>query len=90
MIVGLMLLMVMQALAELAVMYPVNGAFYTYIVRFIDPSWYELSLRYFRSPILTLDAGASQWAGIMQLGGLSSFPSRLRPLVLPSSFGEMT
>lgn len=25
--------------AELAVMYPVNGAFYTYICRFIDPSW---------------------------------------------------
>lgn len=38
-IVGVMILMVMQALGELAVMYPVNGAFYTYIVRFIDPSW---------------------------------------------------
>ena len=34
-----MLLLVVQSLAELAVMYPVNGAFYTYIVRFIDPSW---------------------------------------------------
>jgi len=34
-----MILMMMQALGELAVMYPVNGAFYTYIVRFIDPSW---------------------------------------------------
>ncbi len=31
--------MVMQALAELGVMYPVNGAFFTYTVRFIDPSW---------------------------------------------------
>lgn len=29
----------MQALCELAVMYPVNGAFYGYIVRFMDPSW---------------------------------------------------
>jgi amino acid permease len=29
----------MQALAELAVMYPINGAFTMYIVRFIDPSW---------------------------------------------------
>ncbi|KAI8634626.1 amino-acid permease inda1 [Xylariaceae sp. FL1651] len=38
-IVGIMLLFTMQALGELAVMYPVNGAFYTYIVRFIDPSW---------------------------------------------------
>ena len=38
-IVGFMLLCTMQALGELAVLYPVNGAFYTYIVRFVDPSW---------------------------------------------------
>lgn len=31
--------MVMQALAELGVMYPVNGAFTSYIIRFMDPSW---------------------------------------------------
>lgn len=29
----------MQALAEMAVMYPINGAFTMYICRFIDPSW---------------------------------------------------
>lgn len=34
-----MLLFTMHALAEMAVLYPVNGAFYTYIVRFVDPSW---------------------------------------------------
>lgn len=39
MIVGLMLLFTVQALGELAVLYPVNGAFYTYAVRFIDPAW---------------------------------------------------
>jgi amino acid transporter len=33
-----MLLCTVNALGELAVMYPVNGAFYTYIVRFVDPS----------------------------------------------------
>ncbi|KAH8814836.1 amino-acid permease inda1 [Xylogone sp. PMI_703] len=38
-IVGSMLLCTVQALGELAVLYPVNGAFYTYIVRFVDPSW---------------------------------------------------
>ncbi|KUI56267.1 hypothetical protein VP1G_03590 [Cytospora mali] len=38
-IIGVMLLFTCQALAELAVLYPVNGAFYTYVVRFIDPSW---------------------------------------------------
>ncbi|KAK3333713.1 amino-acid permease inda1 [Cercophora scortea] len=39
MIIGIMLLFTCQALAELAVLYPVNGAFYTYVVRFLDPSW---------------------------------------------------
>lgn len=39
MVVGLMLLFTCQALAEMAVLYPVNGAFYTYVVRFVDPAW---------------------------------------------------
>jgi amino acid transporter len=34
-----MMYLMMQALAELAVMYPINGAFTMYICRFIDPSW---------------------------------------------------
>lgn len=38
-IVGIMLLMTNMALAEMAVLFPVNGAFYTYIVRFVDESW---------------------------------------------------
>ena len=29
----------MQALAELTVLYPINGAFCMYICRFVDPSW---------------------------------------------------
>lgn len=37
-IVGVMLLMTMQALGEMAVLYPVNGAFFTYICRFVSPS----------------------------------------------------
>ena len=39
MIVGIMLLMTVQALGELAVLYPVNGAFFTYSCRFINESW---------------------------------------------------
>jgi len=39
MITGGMLMLTMQALGELAVLYPVNGAFFTYCLRFIDPSW---------------------------------------------------
>ncbi|KAL8782389.1 MAG: hypothetical protein Q9213_005430 [Squamulea squamosa] len=31
--------MIAIALGELAVLYPVNGAFYMYAVRFIDPAW---------------------------------------------------
>ncbi|RMZ86628.1 hypothetical protein DV736_g6150, partial [Chaetothyriales sp. CBS 134916] len=37
-IIGFMLYLVMQALAEMAVMYPINGAFTMYICRFVDPS----------------------------------------------------
>ena len=40
MIVGAMLLFTVQALGELAVLYPVNGAFFTYGCRFIDEAWY--------------------------------------------------
>jgi hypothetical protein len=35
-----MLLVTVQALGELAVLFPVNGAFFTYVVRFVDPSLY--------------------------------------------------
>ncbi|KIV94591.1 hypothetical protein PV10_02343 [Exophiala mesophila] len=39
MIIGVMLLCTMQALGELAVLYPVSGAFFTYTYRFVDKSW---------------------------------------------------
>ncbi|KAL8949773.1 MAG: hypothetical protein Q9222_004152 [Ikaeria aurantiellina] len=42
-IIGAMLLFTVQALGELAVLYPVNGAFYMYAVRFIDPAWYVVA-----------------------------------------------
>lgn len=38
-----MLLQTMWALGELAVMYPVNGAYFDYTMRFIDPSWSVVS-----------------------------------------------
>jgi len=38
-ITGVMLLFTVMALGELATMYPVNGSFYNYSVRFIDPAW---------------------------------------------------
>ncbi|KZM24313.1 uncharacterized protein EKO05_0005631 [Ascochyta rabiei] len=38
-VIGIMIYFMMQALAELAVMYPINGAFTMYICRFVDPSW---------------------------------------------------
>jgi yeast amino acid transporter len=39
MIIGVMVLMTTQALGELAVMYPINGAFFAYSYRFIDRAW---------------------------------------------------
>lgn len=41
MIVGAMLCFTVQALGEMAVLYPVNGAFFAYGCRFIDPAWYR-------------------------------------------------
>ncbi|KAJ5577921.1 uncharacterized protein N7459_006885 [Penicillium hispanicum] len=38
-IVGVMLLLTVHALGELAVLYPTNGAFFTYCIRFINPAW---------------------------------------------------
>jgi amino acid transporter len=38
-IIGVMILLTVHALGELAVHYPINGAYYTYCTRFIDPSW---------------------------------------------------
>lgn len=34
-----MMFNVVYALGELAYVYPISGGFYTYSVRFIDPSW---------------------------------------------------
>ena len=34
-----MMFNVVYALGELAIVYPISGGFYTYSVRFIDPSW---------------------------------------------------
>ncbi|KAF4980880.1 hypothetical protein FZEAL_3202 [Fusarium zealandicum] len=38
-VIGIMLLCTCLALAEMSVLYPINGAFFQYIVRFVDPSW---------------------------------------------------
>ncbi|PYI01300.1 amino-acid permease inda1 [Aspergillus sclerotiicarbonarius CBS 121057] len=38
-IIGIMIMCMIQALAELAVLYPINGSFFVYSCRFLDPSW---------------------------------------------------
>ncbi|KAK2744656.1 hypothetical protein FQN55_006574 [Onygenales sp. PD_40] len=38
-IIGVMVFCAMQSLGELSVLYPVNGAFYNYATRFVDPAW---------------------------------------------------
>lgn len=39
MIIGVMLYCVMQALGELAVVFPIAGSFSAYSTRFLDPAW---------------------------------------------------
>ncbi|RSL71115.1 hypothetical protein CEP54_001430 [Fusarium duplospermum] len=47
MVIGVMLLCTCLALAEMAVLYPINGAFFTYICRFVDPSWgFSMGVQY--------------------------------------------
>lgn len=64
-LIGIMMFNVVYALGEMAIIYPISGGFYTYSVRFIDPSWgfamgynyvfqvrsndYELFLRHLQS-----------------------------------------
>lgn len=92
-----MLLFTMQALGELAVMYPVNGAFYTYVVRFIDPSWFVLLLLSQRvswlhacKPNNFLRIGVSPLVGNMPSIGSLFYLSNSLLLAVPSSFGEPT
>lgn len=57
-IMGVMIFNVVYALGELAVMYPVSGGFYTYSMRFIDPSWgFAMGWNYV-SILLYLDASS--------------------------------
>ncbi|KAH7113012.1 amino acid permease/ SLC12A domain-containing protein [Dactylonectria estremocensis] len=54
-IVGLMIFNVVHALGELAVMYPVQGGFYAYSIRFIDPAWgFATGWNYIFSAIIVL------------------------------------
>jgi len=70
-----MLLTVMQALGELAVLYPVNGVFYQHFVRFIDPAWYggifwmTEPYRFWRRDIINSLAGDLPPAGNMRSVG---------------------
>lgn len=38
-IIGVMMIMVTQAVGEMAILYPVSGGYYTLAVRFLDPSF---------------------------------------------------
>ncbi|WXC66954.1 Amino-acid permease inda1 [Fusarium graminearum] len=56
-LIGAMIFNVVFALGELAVMYPVNGGFYIYSSRFIDPSWgFAMGWNY-----------VAQWATVLPL-----------------------
>lgn len=54
-IIGCMLLCTVQALGELAVLYPIEGAFFNYSVRFLDRSWgFAMGYQYALGWLITL------------------------------------
>lgn len=60
-IVGVLMLCTMLSLGELAVMYPINGAYYEYTARFCDPSWgFAIGWLYAISWMLTLWVNSRQ------------------------------
>ena len=79
MIIGVMLLFTVQALGELAVLYPVNGAFFTYGCRFLDESWYVWGTQKVYKSSLTFLPGDLPWAGTTHSVGLPFSPSKSRP-----------
>lgn len=64
------------ALAELSVTYPVNGAFFDYTVRFIDPSWFVNALLLLLAILIVVHRGFAQgW--LYAVGWLLSLPNEL-------------
>ncbi|WBW71824.1 amino acid transmembrane transporter Meu22 [Schizosaccharomyces osmophilus] len=54
-VIGLYVLFTTSALAELSVLYPVSGSFYTYFSRFIDPAWgFAVGIQYWLSFAVTV------------------------------------
>ena len=49
------MLCTIMSLGELAVMYPVNGGYYEYSVRLLDPSW--LATTSYASPLFSARSG---------------------------------
>jgi len=65
-LVGVSVYFMMQALAELSVMYPVNGAFVMYICRFVDPSFgWACAIEYAISWLTVLPFEISAACGII-------------------------
>lgn len=75
-ITGAMMLFTIQALGELAVLYPVNGAFYSYMCRFLDPAWYVdvWHMDPLRGTSSLIGLGASPLGGTMPFPGSRSYP----------------
>jgi len=60
-IVGIMMLLTVNALGELAAIYPVEGAFFNYSVRFIDEAWgFAMGWNYSMNVRISTDAPGTQ------------------------------
>ncbi|KAJ2982528.1 hypothetical protein NQ176_g1314 [Zarea fungicola] len=75
-IVGVMVLITTLALAEMAVLFPVNGAFYAYVVRFVDPGLQVVQL-HIPIPSLTLSTSGFAVGWEYALGWLVTLPFEL-------------
>lgn len=84
-----MLLVTVQALGELAVLFPVNGAFFTYVVRFVDPSLHVSHQSFYIFPANIRIKADLLLDGITPLDGLQfSLLSSLPPVLQFSSGGR--
>lgn len=71
-----MVLITTLALAEMAVLFPVNGAFYAYVVRFVDPGLQVVQL-HIPIPSLTLSTSGFAVGWEYALGWLVTLPFEL-------------
>ncbi|KAF8315660.1 hypothetical protein DL93DRAFT_2056917, partial [Clavulina sp. PMI_390] len=82
-LVGVMLFMVVNALGELACVYPIQGSFSIYSTRFIHPSWgFAMGWNYVMSWIVTLPTELTAAVLVIQFWDTTTTPAAWITLLL--------